>query len=401
MNPPHPHPHPPLHVGQRIELSPESLVAGGDALARVDGFPIFVRAIYPGDVALVEITEVKKGFARGELVEILVASADRRLMPCPIAAECGGCDWTALRLDRQLAAKRVILLESLRRIGKLDLSTLPSLALHPSPLNYRLRSRLHVSATNPPDIGFFALRSNRVVPLSSACEVVGPGVLRNWSLIEETARAAAPGSSIELFETDRGLKVAPAGEAEARAVSITAGAFRYELSTATFFQVNRHLLTSLIRLVTGSAATTRRKRRALDLYGGIGFFAQPLASLFDEVVTVESMPLAHRHAAVNAAGFRSVRAVLDDVERFLAGENEGADFTLVDPPRAGLTAGVIDGIDRLTRERICHLSCDPVTFSRDASRLVRRGWRLVSLDLLDLFPNTHHIETLASFERAP
>src|SRR5689334_2701050 len=108
-----------MRIGDEITVTPAELVAGGDALARVDGLPVFASNIYPGDVARVRVTEVKKGFARAELVRVEQASPLRRAAPCPIAEECGGCDWTALRLDAQLSAKRRILTESLRRVGKL------------------------------------------------------------------------------------------------------------------------------------------------------------------------------------------------------------------------------------------------------------------------------------------
>jgi len=98
-----------MEIGDEITIEPVELVAGGAALARIDGFPIFATNVYPGDVARVRVTEVKKGFARAELVSIESPSSLRRAAPCPIAEECGGCDWTALRLDVQLEAKRRIL----------------------------------------------------------------------------------------------------------------------------------------------------------------------------------------------------------------------------------------------------------------------------------------------------
>src|SRR5437867_7736533 len=130
-----------MKAGDEITIQPQELVAGGAALARIEGFPIFATKVYPGDTAVVRLTEVKKGFARAELVRIIVPSRLRRAAPCPVAGDCGGCDWTALRLDAQLIAKEAILRESLRRIGKFERH--PPIAMHPSPLNYRLRSRLH------------------------------------------------------------------------------------------------------------------------------------------------------------------------------------------------------------------------------------------------------------------
>lgn len=156
-----------LRVGDEITVEPTELVAGGAALSRVDGFPIFATNVYPGDVAVVRLCEVKKGFARADLVRLIRPSALRRLQPCSIAGECGGCDWTSLRLDAQLAAKRHILEESLRRIGKIEQAALPPIGIHPSPLNYRLRSRLHRQGDA---VGFYAVGSHRVIPLARDCE---------------------------------------------------------------------------------------------------------------------------------------------------------------------------------------------------------------------------------------
>src|SRR5688572_28841864 len=159
-----------LRPGTILTIQPTELVAGGDALTKIDGFPIFAANVFPGDVARVQLYEVKKGFAKADLVELVTPGPWRRAMPCPVANECGGCDWTALRLDKQLEAKRRILTESLRRVGKFDVNALPEIAVHPSPLNYRLRSRLHRDGDA---VGFYAMRSNRVLPLAKECEVVG------------------------------------------------------------------------------------------------------------------------------------------------------------------------------------------------------------------------------------
>ena len=357
-----------MRLGEEILIAPADLVAGGAALARVDGFPVFASNVFPGDKAVVRLFEVKKGFARAELVELLEPSPFRRAAPCPIANECGGCDWTALRLDKQLEAKQRILIESLRRIGKIHEH--PPITVHPSPLNYRIRSRLH---RDDGAVGFYAMRSNRVVPLVEECEVVGL----------ETARHPAEGETWELN-----------GEL------IREGDFRigsYRLSTGAFFQVNRHLLGTMLRLVSAHAERVQSRRLAIDLYAGVGFFTLPLAGLFERVVAVEGSPASTRYARINAPG--NVQVVEAPVERQAAKLPE-ADFVFLDPPRAGTRREVVDAVAERTREVISWLSCDPVTFARDASRLLTSGWRLASLDLLDLVPNTHHVETLARFARA-
>ena len=391
-----------MQVGDEIEITPAELVAGGASLARVDGLPIFTTNIYPHDVARVRITEMKKGFARAELVEIVTPSHLRRAQPCPIAEECGGCDWTALRLDAQLQAKERILRESLRRIGKFQ--SVPEIAIHPSPLNYRLRSRLHRDGDA---IGFYAMRSNRVVPLASECEVVGVKTASLWGRTPSPAHAAsgalaapahAASAALPRGRADEGVR--PHNESseiwEIDGRITTEGEVtihNYVVGTDAFFQVNRHLLDTMLQLVSKIASKT--KGVAVDLYAGVGFFSVPLAKIFDKVIAVEGSRASLEYAKRNVPA--NVQLVHAAVEEYRIPK---ANFIFLDPPRVGTRRNVIDTIAKQASDIICFLACDPVTFSRDAARLTALGWRLTSLDLLDLFPNTHHVETLASFERA-
>ncbi len=384
-----------MRIGDELTVTPTELVAGGAALAKVDGFPIFVANAYPGDVAVVRLAEVKKGFAQAELVRVIESSPFRRAIPCPVTNECGGCDWTALRLDKQLEAKQRILTESLRRVGKMDPATLPPITVHPSPLNYRIRSRLHRDGGK---VGFFASRTNQVVQLPAECEVVGLETARtlstgasriNTDALEKIPRHPIPDSrhpEIQIWEVDG--KLVTEGE-------LTIDGFH--VTTDVFFQVNRHLLGTLRRLVADIAARSAKKESAVDLYSGVGFFSVPLAGVFANVTGIEGSAAAHACAARNVPD--NVALVNAPVEWWVE-RMPRVDFVFLDPPRSGAKRNVIDAIATRAGSMVCFLACDPVTFARDASRLIASGWRLASLDLLDLFPNTHHVETLASFERA-
>ena len=363
-----------VKVGDEITIRADELVAGGDALARVEGFPVFASNVFAGDVAVVRLYEVKKGFAKADLVRIVERSPLRRMQPCPVADECGGCDWTALRLDAQLEAKKRILSESLRRIGKFDVASLPPIRVHSSPLNYRMRSRLHRDGDA---IGFYAMRSNRVVPLPRECEVVG----------FETAKHPREGEQWEI-----GDDIVQSGE-----FTIRVDGYAYQLSTDCFFQVNRHLLGTMLQLVSAHADRVETRDVAVDLYSGVGFFTLPLADRFARVFAIEGSPESAKYARRNVP--RNAVVVEAPVEKQVNRIPE-ADLIFLDPPRAGARQEVVRAVGEKAREMVCYLSCDPVTFSRDASRLTASGWRLSTLDLLDLFPNTHHVETLASFERA-
>jgi len=228
-----------------LTVIPETLVAGGDSLARIEGFPIFIAGAYPGDQLRVRVTELKKGFARAAVEAVEVAGPLRRAEPCPVAEECGGCDWTSLRLDAQLEAKKAIVIDTLRRIGKFDPAELPPLRVHSSPLNYRLRSRLQFDDESGA-VGFFASKSHRVVPLPAECEVVGARTLGHLPEIRRVAREA--GGGVTIFESDGEVIIEPQRTA-GRFASLAIGEETYIVRTEGFFQVNRHLLETLVSLV--------------------------------------------------------------------------------------------------------------------------------------------------------
>ena len=387
-----------MQIDDILEVTAEKVVAGGDALCRLDGFPLFVTSLFPGDRGRVRVTEVKKGFARAILEELIEPGPDRRGEPCPIADTCGGCDWTAMRLDRQLHWKREILREALHRVGKFEPTALPKIRIHPSPLNYRLRSRIQVDQKTGA-VGFYALRSHDVIEISDQCEVIGPLAKKHLDEVRAVGREGH--WAVALWEDGRDLHVEPIdddGDRHGQEISLLVDNKRYHVSTAGFFQINRHLLATLVNRVAAIAAECRGRSSALDLYGGVGFFAVPLTRHFTRVTSVESSPLSHRYAKMNIPSDSGV-AVLEDVERFIRRQQDPVDLVMLDPPRSGATPAVIDAVARVASERVCYLSCDAVTFARDAARLSRRGWHLSTLELVDLFPNTHHIETLSSFIR--
>ena len=309
-----------MRAGDEITVAPAELVAGGAALAKIDGFPIFVTNVYPGDVAVVRLLEVKKGFARADLVRLVEPSPFRRAMPCPVANECGGCDWTALRLDKQLEAKKRILTESLRRVGKIDPATLPPITVHPSPLNYRLRSRLHSDGDK---VGFFAMRTNEVVQLPAECEVVGVETARIWSakgVIPRVARDPGEGRRPNQNSCDRRPGPSPVRSVgmtpdalqiwEVDGKLITDGEFTidgYHVTTDVFFQVNRHLLGTIRRLVSEIAARSTQKQTAVDLYSGVGFFSRPLAEVFENVTASRRSGGGARMRETQRAGERDPR----------------------------------------------------------------------------------------------
>jgi 23S rRNA (uracil1939-C5)-methyltransferase len=165
---------------------------------------------------------------------------------------------------------------------------------------------------------------------------------------------------------------------------------RYRVSARAFFQVNRDLLPKMVELVVDR----RQGGTALDLYSGVGLFAVPLARRFERLVAVESSPVSLEDLRQNLPP--NGRVHKQAVEAYLASvsRNLKPDVVIVDPPRAGLGPRVCSQLSRLPSKEIVYISCDPATLGRDLKELISPGWHITAMHLLDMFPQTFHIETI-------
>jgi len=282
-------------------------------------------------------------------------------------------------------------------VGKLDYQGEIDVVSGP-PLGYRNRAQFHIADGR---IGYMAARSHQLVPLAGDCPISSPRVNQALAMIRE--RMADPRfprfvQSIEVFtnETDVQINVLQADRPVARwfyewmesTAALQYGEFR--VSPRSFFQVNRFLLDRLVERALESVSG----KTALDLYAGVGLFAVPLARRFETVTAVEAGSSAARDLEVNAerAGVK-IRTELTRVEDYLAKLNEKPDFVLADPPRTGLGKTVVGHLARIKPPRITIVSCDPATLARDVAAL--SGYRIEGLTLVDLFPQTYHLETIA------
>jgi 23S rRNA (uracil1939-C5)-methyltransferase len=196
---------------------------------------------------------------------------------------------------------------------------------------------------------------------------------------------------------DEGAALSPPLDDEsAREVSLTIEGYTYHFSADGFFQINHELLPALVAAATHEASGTS----AVDLYCGVGLFTLPLARRFAHVTGIESNPAAINYACRNLDGARLTNATFEcaRVGEYLdshAGELAPVDLVLLDPPRAGAEAHAIRGILALRPARIVYVSCDPATLARDLRALMQNGYQLESLAAFDMFPQTHHVETIA------
>jgi 23S rRNA (uracil1939-C5)-methyltransferase len=412
------------------KLTIEKLVPGGAGFCRLpDGRSAFVEGALPGDRVAVREFEEKRGYARAVAFELVEPSPDRVEPPCPIAKACGGCDWMHLELDAQRRHKARLVAEALERTGRLRLTVLPEVVVRGNDLGYRSRVRVHVDERGT--VGFFSRRTRSLVPVP-ACAVAHPAlnralavlasldpalreVLSTFEAAELSVSDDGTGAHARLWPRKGGTdhrsvetllaelqKQGLAAFVARRVISKTASGPLEERPWAMFSQVNREVNAALVSAVTEGAAA-RAVRSFLDLYGGRGNFTLPLASSDRSGVLVEVDPDAARDAQDKAAELGlSVEVLPLDAGRALqelARRRASFELVILDPPRAG-ARDALQGIVALRPRSIAYVSCDPVTLARDLKDLVASGYRLESVRCFDMFPHTHHVETLTWLERA-
>jgi len=384
------------------EVKVDKWVYGGDAMARIEGRVVFVPFVLPGELAQVD---VKDGEMHADLAAILTPAPERVAPPCPLFTHCGGCHYQHAPYEYQLARKVEILREQLRRVGKIKWEGEIAVVSGP-PLGYRNRAQFHIANGK---IGYLAAGSHDLIPVDGECPISSPRL--NQALAE--MRDRMPNRrfpnfvhSIELFtdetnvqvnilETDRPVAKSFydwCGSTVALEYATPFGKFR--VSPRSFFQVNRFLIEQLVEAAIGEASGAT----ALDLYAGVGLFTLPLARKFAKVAAVEAGVTAARDLEVNAqtAGL-VIQHLQGRVEDHLARITAPPDFVVADPPRAGLGKTVVSHLERLKPPKLTIVSCDPATLARDIAALA--SYQIDKLTLVDLFPQTYHLETVAHLSR--
>jgi len=382
---------------EEVELRIEKLVAGGEGLGRLDGVPIFVARTAPGDRVRARLVTRRPDFGRAEVLELLEPGPGRREPPCPHFADCGGCDLQHLDERHQLRYKVEAAVETLRRLARIEIPP-PAEVVTGESWGDRTRAQLHTAPLGAGvQAGYHARGSRRVVPITT-CPVLDPALESEAVRLGRRLGAGAPARIDLAVGGDRRVAAAPAveglGEGELRRV--VAG-FEYAYDARCFFQGHQGLLDALVERAVGEW----RGDLALDLYGGVGLFALPLATRYARVVTVEADRIASRYARKNAraAKLGGIETVARSVDTWLAeGLPEDADRALVDPPRQGLSAPVRGLLAARPPRRLTYVSCHAAALARDLQTLAP-SFAIESLVFFDLFPQTGHLETVVQLVR--
>jgi 23S rRNA (uracil1939-C5)-methyltransferase len=394
-----------------VEVEIEKLVYGGDGLARVDGQVVLAPYVLPGERIELATERVKAGLLRGRRTQILRPSPERITARCEYFSNCGGCHYQHAEYAFQLAQKRLILRETLERLGGIRYEDEIQI-LSSEPWQYRNRIQLHFKNRKA---GFHKAASHDLCPVDR-CYISSP--VLNDVIVKLQTAAKKPEwpdflRSLEVFTNEAEVQLhivdslrpvaarffewcrgfLPALTRDPIQYDVAAHSFR--ISRGSFFQVNRFLIDSLVQEVLGDATG----EHALDLYAGVGLFSLPLSARFKNVQAVERGGPAFRDLEWNAEHSRAaIRTVKGSAGEFLRTMTARPDLILADPPRAGLGNETTAELLRLEPDRLTIVSCDPATFARDARKLIT-NYRIERLTLVDLFPQTYHFEVIAHFTR--
>lgn len=374
----------------------ERILPGGMGLAHAAGRTLLVALAAPGDLVRARIESVRGRVAFASIVEVLEPSPVRVEPPCPYFGRCGGCDFQQMDYRAQLESKVEIIRDCLRRIARIEPGEIP---ITPSPLEWRYRARAqwqHDDARHR--IGYYERGSHRVCDVAE-CPVLVPELQSTLSgLREQMSEGSLPPRSedFQAVAGDEGVSLSPtlSGEEPLEASRVILE-HRYRFSAEGFFQINQSLLPSLV----AHALDDARGGTAIDLYCGVGLFTLPLARRFNQVIGVEGNPSAAAYARRNLlnAELRNSQVECAGVGTWLnenAHHHAPVDLVLLDPPRTGLEEGAAQGILALRPRRITYVSCDPATLARDLREIVAGGYTPESLAAFDMFPQTHHVETV-------
>ncbi|HTS62365.1 MAG TPA: class I SAM-dependent RNA methyltransferase [Candidatus Acidoferrales bacterium] len=392
-----------------FEVRVEKLVYGGDGLARLDGRIVFAPFVLPGERIRARAEQEKPGLVRARMLEVIEAAPDRVTAPCPVFARCGGCHYQHAPYEFQVSAKRAILVEELRRLGKIE-APLEIRTFAAEPFGYRNRVQLAVEETR---IGYREARSHKLWAVTE-CPVSSPKINHAIAALNRMARdnrwpkfmhaleifTDEQQVQINVLETDRPVARRFFDWCAAEIEGVVEGALdyqgRFRVSSNSFFQVNRLLLDQLVEAALGDVSGDT----AADLYAGVGLLSLPMARRFRAVTAVESGAGAVRDLQFNAerSGLSNLRALQQTAEEHLAALTRPPDLVVVDPPRAGLGKAVVKRLAELKPRQLVIVACDPATLARDLAGLIASGYTIERMALVDLFPQTYHLETVVGLK---
>ena len=381
-----------MQIGDRIDVDVTAIAHGGHCVARHEGQVIFVRHAIPGERVTVEITDITRSFARGNCVVVIDSSPHRVKAPCRYATPhgCGGCDFQHVDLSHQRALKSQIIAEQFKRLAKMEVEVeveevLPTL---------HWRNRMEFTVSDNSKLGLFASRSSQIVEIEQ-CLIASAEI--DIPMINQ--RRLPKGKRVDVAITSSGSQeISIEGRENFALIKEKVGDVEFSLNPLSFWQSHKAAPELLSRAVRELSAP-QPGDHVFDLYGGVGLFAAALLSEVGaggRITIIESDDNAITDAKRNFAEEDRVEVVHGRVEKALK-KYVAANLVILDPPRSGAGASVIEAVVSLKPRAIVYVACDPASLARDTAYLKERGFALHTLRAFDLFPMTAHMECVARF----
>ena len=381
-----------MQIGDRIDVDVTAIAHGGHCVARHEGQVIFVRHAIPGERVTVEITDITRSFARGNCVVVIDSSPHRVKAPCRYATPhgCGGCDFQHVDLSHQRALKSQIIAEQFTRLAKMEVEVdveevLPTL---------HWRNRMEFTVSDNSKLGLFASRSSQIVEIEQ-CLIASTEI--DIPMINQ--RRLPKGKRVDVAITSSGSQeISIEGRENFALIKEKVGDVEFSLNPLSFWQSHKAAPELLSRVVR-ELSDPQPGDHVFDLYGGVGLFAAallPEVGAGGRITIIESDDNAITDAKRNFAEENRVEVVHGRVEKALK-KYVAANLVILDPPRSGAGASVIEAVVSLKPRAIVYVACDPASLARDTAYLKERGFALHTLRAFDLFPMTAHMECVARF----
>jgi len=388
-----------LQAGDIIKTSIGVVAFGGNGVGRVDDMVVFIPFTAAGDVVEANIAQVKRNYCIGEIREVNTPSPDRVEPVCPYFSTCGGCQYQHISYKVQLKIKERQVAESFERIGKISSPPPMTIIPSPQPFNYRGKAEFHCIAGDYDQLhlGFKDTVGGSLVDIE-ACEIVHQSINTEYLRLRKMMASGEIASHRKRYVLWSETAYPPE-----KYITRTAKGKEIQVANDGFFQGNLYLINTLIDKVL-DMCDLNESDTVLDCYCGSGLFSLFMAPRVRKVFGLEISGTAvhcatqntQRHGITNARFYRgNVESMLG---RFIR-EKTRANIVLLDPPRTGCTQKTLARLDALKPERIIYISCNPATQARDIRYLTGRGFALEALQPVDMFPQTKHIEVIASLVR--
>ncbi|MBC2005231.1 23S rRNA (uracil(1939)-C(5))-methyltransferase RlmD [Listeria booriae] len=449
----------PVKKNDCLDVVFEDLTHDGNAVAKIDGYPIFVPQGLPDEIAQIKVLKTNKNYGFGKIIELTKESADRVTPPCLVYSQCGGCQLQHLSYDGQLRMKQKQVAQVMKRIGKQDVEVLPTLGME-NPWNYRNKAQVPVGFVNGRLVaGFYQQRSHQIIDMNTCLiqqeenneviqtaraifakyyvepydETTRKGVLRHLMtrfatttgelmLVIVTTKLNFPNKAEILAELQQSIPELTSlvqnvntantnvifGEqtvvlAGREYIMDTIHGISFAISARSFYQVNPEQ-TEILYAEALKLAGLTGEETVIDAYCGIGSISLCLAKVAKHVYGVEIVPQAIEDARANAKlnKMDNVTFAVGKAEEVIPDWfNQGikADVLVVDPPRKGCDDALLQTILKMKPKRVVYVSCNPATLARDMLVLTEGGYEAKMVQPVDMFPQTTHVECVTVLER--